>query len=102
MANINFSPTLEQFVDRLLVEKNLVSLSPEVLEQMKKDLLEKAEGRLKATIFSNIPESQLAEFNQLMEGGDEEKLQVFIREQIPNLEEIMAQSLLDFRNTYLG
>ncbi len=98
----NFSPALEQFVNRLLAEKKLSDLEPGVRDQAKADLLEKAEERVKAVIFANMPADKLAEFTGLMDGGDEAKLQTFIQEAIPNLEQIIAQSLLDFRDTYLG
>ncbi len=98
----NFSPALEQFVNRLLAEKKLSDLEPGVRDQAKADLLEKAEERVKAAIFANMPADKLAEFTGLMDSGDEAKLQTFIQEAIPNLEQIIAQSLLDFRDTYLG
>ena len=102
MATNNFSPVIEQFIDRLMEEKNLVNLSPDVSAQMKTDLAKKAEEKVKAAIFESIPVDKLEEFNQVMEKNDEVELQSFIKAQIPDLEEITARSLLDFRSTYLG
>lgn len=102
MTNKNFSPVLEQFVDRLLEEKKLVGLDQEVLQQAKEDILTKAEERIKATIFANLPSDKLEKFNELMEASNEANLQAFIRQEIPNLEQLIATSLLEFRNTYLG
>ena len=102
MTNNDFSPVLQKFVDGLIEEKKLGSLDPEILAEVKNDLLKKAEDKVKVTIFDNISEENYPEFNKLMEAGDDIKLQTFIKEQIPNLEELTAASLLDFRNTYLG
>lgn len=102
MNNDNFSPALEQFVERLITEKNLTNLDPDILAEIKNDLLQRAEDKIKMVIFDNISEENLPEFNRLMEAGDEVKLQEFIKKQIPNLEELTASSLLEFRLTYLG
>lgn len=102
MDNNNVSPVLEQFVERLMVEKNLVNLEPAILQEIKSDLLQKAEDKIKVAIFDQIPSEKLPEFNELMEADDEARLQAFVKEQIPNLEELTAASLVDFRNTYLG
>jgi aspartyl/asparaginyl-tRNA synthetase len=93
---------LEAFTNKLLEEKGLTSLDPEILVEAKKDIMEKAEDKIKATIFENIPENKLEEFNKLMEDNNEENLQKFIKETLPNIEELIAQTLLDFKNTYLG
>ncbi|MFA5184384.1 MAG: DUF5663 domain-containing protein [Patescibacteria group bacterium] len=102
MTNNNFSPSLEQFVSRLLEEKKLVSLELEVLKQAKEDLLSKAEDKVKAAIFDNIPGDKLEEFSRVMEANDEAKLQSFIQAAVPNLEQVVAQALLEFRTAYLG
>ena len=102
MTNKNFSPVLEQFADRLLEEKKMVGLDPVILKQAKEDILAKAEEHIKATIFSNIPGAKLEEFNTLMDANDETALKNFIQKEIPNLEQVIAQSLLEFRHTYLG
>jgi broad-specificity NMP kinase len=93
---------LEDFVNKLLEEKGLINLEPEILAEAKKDILEKAEDKIKATIFENMPEDKLDEFNSLMEANNEKNLQDFIKENISNIEELIAQALLDFKNTYLG
>lgn len=93
---------LEQFADRLLEEKKMAGLDQAILKQAKEDILIKAEEHIKATIFSNIPSAKLEEFTTLMDTDDETALQAFIQKEIPNLEQVIAQSLLEFRNTYLG
>ncbi len=93
---------LEDFVNKLLEEKGLTNLDPDILAEAKKDILEKAEDKIKATIFENMPEDKLDEFNSLMEANNEKNLQDFIKENISNIEELIAQALLDFKNTYLG
>lgn len=102
MPNNSNSQVLEQFVDRLMAEKKLDGLDEAVKLQMKEDLLLRAEEAVKATIFSNLPEEKLPEFNSLLEAGQDENLQAFIKEAIPNMAELTAQALLDMRAAYLG
>jgi len=102
MTKQNFSPVLEQFVDRLLAEKKMNNLEPSILQQAKEDILSKAEDKIKAVIFSNIASDKLEEFNKLMEADDEAALQSFIKREVPNLEQVIAAGLLEFRSTYLG
>lgn len=102
MTNKNFSPVLGQFVDRLLEEKKMNNLEPGILQQAKEDILAKAEEKIKAVIFSNIPSNKLEKFDELMDANDEESLQAFIKKEIPDLDQVIAAGLLEFRHTYLG
>lgn len=93
---------LGQFVDRLLAEKKMSNLEPGILQQAKEDILAKAEEKIKAVIFSNIPSDKLEKFDELMDANDEESLQAFIKKEIPDLDQVIAAGLLEFRHTYLG
>lgn len=102
MSNANHSQALEQFASRLMEEKQLSGLDEATKLQMKEDLVFRAEEIIKATIFANMPEEKLSEFNALMEAGRDEELQAFVKEAVPNLAELTAQALLDMRTAYLG
>lgn len=93
---------VRQFVDRLLEEKKMDNLDPEILEQAKQDLIEKAEDSIKAAILENLPANKMEEFVRLLESGDISLTQSFIRESIPDLESVIAKTLLSFRHSYLG
>jgi succinate dehydrogenase flavin-adding protein (antitoxin of CptAB toxin-antitoxin module) len=41
----------------------------------------------------NITDEKLPEFEQILEEGDEEKVKLFIRQQIPNLEYVVMKAL---------
>lgn len=90
------------FVDRLIEEKNFKNLSEEVIDQMKSDLMDRAEDRIKAVILENMPKDKLEEFNKLLDENDNAKIQAFCQENISNLEEILAKELINFRNIYLN
>lgn len=100
-TNIN-SASLESFVDRLIEEKNYENLDAEVLSQMKEDLFERVEDRINAAIVNNLPENKYDEFERLLDEADDQELQKFCQDNIPNLAEIIAEELLAFRKTYLN
>lgn len=93
---------VQAFVNKLIEEKNITDVEPEVLEQMKKDLLERVEKRVDAVVIEQLSPEQLAEFEKLLDGSDESTLKNFCQNAIPNLNELIAAELLNFRTTYLG
>ncbi len=92
---------IEDFVDRLVAEKGFETKDPEVLSQIKADLLEAVGDKMNAMIMSNIPEDSLIDFDMVLDTEDEEKITTYIREQIPDIDEKTAGVLLSFRNSYL-
>ncbi len=93
---------LEVFADRLVEEKGIKDVSPEVLAQIKKDLIERAENRINAAVLECLSADQLENFEKLLDKSSEEQVRSFLAEQIPNMNEIVAAELLDFRNIYLA
>lgn len=99
----NQSQIINAFVEKLIEEKGFEDLDPEVRQQMKSDLLDRAENRINAAILENMPKEKLAEFNELLNGlNNGEEVQSFCRDNIKNLDEVIAQTLMDFRSAYLN
>lgn len=98
----NKNKSLDEFVDRLVREKGIRVEEDSILAQVKKDLLERVEDRINATILQHMPADKLQEFNELLEFAREEEIQEYCQKNIPNLDEIVARELLDLRDTYLN
>jgi len=96
------SEALDIFVGRLVEEKKIQNLVPEVMEQIKSDLLFRVEDRINAAILEHMPSEKLEEFNKLLDGADTEKINSFCKENIPNFENMLADELMKFRNIYLN
>ncbi|MEI8269882.1 MAG: DUF5663 domain-containing protein [bacterium] len=94
---------IEDFVKKMLEEKGFDKQEPEVVEEMKKDLLKRVEERIHAVIVSNLPEEKLKEFTEMLNKdiGDEE-MQNFCTTNIPGLDQLIASELIVFRQTYLS
>ena len=99
---INQSQVIGEFIKRLIEEKNFQNLEYEVMEQIKSDLTERIEDRINVTILENIPKEKLEEFNAVLDNANSEEIQAFCQNNIANMDEVIAKSLLDFRNTYLN
>jgi hypothetical protein len=93
---------IRQFVQRLIEEKNFHELDQEILDQIASDLLGRVEDRINATILENMPVEKMEEFNALLDHADDVQIQEFCHENIPNLDENIAQALVSFREAYLN
>lgn len=96
------SPNLQDFVERLMTEKGYRTLSAEAEASLKQELLQLVNDKINATIVGHIPESKQEEFGNLIDGADDAQLQEFIIAQVPNLQEIVSSTLLEFRRAFLA
>ena len=94
--------SIELFINRLVEEKKFKDLTPEVTDQIKEDLRKRVEDRVNAAILNNLPEDKLAEFEKLVEKGDLEEVQTFCSKNIPELDQVIAAALLEFRKIYIN
>lgn len=92
---------IKGFVDTLIEEKQIPELDSDVLNQMKLDLEDRVESLINARILQNIPSDSLEEFEKKLDEETDENVMIFCKEKIPNLDEIIANALMDFRKIYL-
>jgi len=102
MTQTNTNDPLSQFVSRLVAEKGLSNCDPEVLAQVKLDLLDRVEDRINAAIVANLPVDKLEYFEKLVDRADEAEIQAFCSRNIQGFDEIIAKELVEFRKTYLN
>lgn len=91
---------IDDFVDKLVREKGFDTKDPEILAQIKTDLMDRIEKRVNAMIMSNMPEDKLSQFGEVLDTEDQEKISKYVREQIPDIDEKTASVLLSFATTY--
>ena len=92
---------LEKFTDKLIEEKKYDNLDLKVKEQIKKDLFERLDDRINAVILEKMPPEKLEEFEKLIDSAKDEEIQKFCLKNIPDLDQIIALELINFRATYL-
>ena len=93
---------LNDYVERLVAEKGFDEKDPEVIAQIKADLLERVENRIDGMIASSIDPEQYPEFEKILDTGSTEEIQAYIAKAVPDIEEKVANELLAFRSTYLS
>lgn len=93
---------IEDFVSQLIISKGFEENDPEVLEQIKQDLISRVEDRINAMIVSNLNPEKLLEFEKILDSHNEDAILNFVKTDIPNIEEKVAAELLEFKNIYLG
>lgn len=93
---------IEEFVDQLIKDKGFDEKDPEVLAQIKSDLMDRLENRINALVVSELEEDKLEAFNTVLDSGSEEEMVNFVKANVPDLDEKVAGELLAFRNMYLG
>ena len=94
---------MQDFVNKLVDEKNYEDLDPEVREQIVKDVNERLENTINAKVVAALSDEQITEFEALLDkNASSEEVLAFIGKSIPNGEEFLTQVLVDFKKSYLG
>lgn len=93
---------LEKFVDELVAQKGFNEKDPEVLEQIKLDLLDRVEDRINAMIMENLPTDKLDEFEKKLDSGSDEEIKAFVTKNIPDIKDRVAFELVSFKSMYLS
>lgn len=94
--------SIDFFIDQLMEEKSFTELEKDIQNEIRKDLKEKAFDAVNSAIIRNIPQEKIDEFRRRMKTEDIDELKSFCQESIPNVEGVVTQALMDFRQSYLG
>ncbi len=98
----NTPATIQQFIDRIIQEKNLPNLDDDTLARIKTDLADRIENQINAAMVATLPPEHLPEFERILETASQDAIQKFCDAHIPNLPEVIAATLLRFRQIYLN
>lgn len=100
--NPNPESALNFFVEKLFEEKNYQNLDQETAKQMKADLLDRVQDRINVAMLASIPPERVEFFEKLLQRGDSAEVQAFCQRNIPDLDNVVARELIEFRKTYLN
>ena len=93
---------IEQYVDELVSAKGFDVKDPDVLAQIKSDVMSRVEDTINAMVLANLPEESLEGFNKVLDSDDEEQIVAYVKKYVPDLDEKVAGEMLAFRSAYLG
>jgi len=92
---------LDQFVTKLLEAKGIYGLDAEVMDKMKNELLTRLSDWLNMAVIKALPEAVLPEAERLLDANDLNGLQALFQKEVPDLQQILTQEMLKFKDVYL-
>lgn len=91
------------FLERMLDDGGMKDVEPGVRQQMLTDLRSRLQHALFAAFVTKLPEADLPAFDALVEEkASLERIQSFLKSKIPNLDTLIADTLLAFRKQYVA
>lgn len=100
---VKIPPEVKSFLESLMTDAGVEAVDEAMKEQMVLELYSRLDNFIATTIIKDMPAEHTEEFIRLNEEGkSREEIDKFMREKIPNCEELFAKAFIDFRDIYLG
>lgn len=94
---------LGQYVAWIIEQKPEMRETPaDVKRELQDQLEERLEQVINMALLANMPKGEFENFEKLLDNGSQEEIEKFVADKIPNMNEIIAKVLVDFREQYLG
>ncbi|PIR47139.1 MAG: hypothetical protein COV07_00500 [Candidatus Vogelbacteria bacterium CG10_big_fil_rev_8_21_14_0_10_45_14] len=98
----NAEQKLNEFVDKMIEDKGITGLEPDIHIEVRKDLLRRLKDILDATIVHHMPEEHIPEFRALLDrDASEGEMRDFCEKHIADFDQVLASAMVNFRNKYL-
>lgn len=95
--------SLDDFAETLIKEKNYTTLTPAMHDELKKDILDRAQEFLIAKTIARLSDDNAQKLSDLLDKNPtDEQLQQFIGSCITDAPNFIGDTLFQFRQTYLG
>ena len=94
---------IKAYLEKLLADKGIKGISPELAADMVESLYKRLQAYLFTDLTKNISAALAKELNQKMEQGllSEEQALEWLTGRVKNINEILAKSMIEFRDIYL-
>jgi len=94
---------INMFLDRLLEDTHGTTLPEKLQNDMKRDLYGRLQNHLFASLMQALPNEHADAFDALMATEPEQaEIEDFFYTHIPNVYEVIAAGMLEFRDIYKG
>lgn len=93
---------LDQFKTQLLSELSFDKLSPEDQTVMEEKLGKLVNDRIINLVLIYLPEEKVAEFDQIITGGNEEVIVKYLSDNIPGISDKIANELMEIRQEIIN
>jgi hypothetical protein len=103
LGAVGNNQSVQQFIDKLIDEREFGDITPEVREELVKDLLVRLDDFIMARIIASLGDEDLAKFEQLLKNkASDEEIQKLTSAAIPDFTNFLTKVLVEFRAVYLG
>ncbi len=93
---------MKLFLESCLWDKGMRDLPEEMKTEMIRNLAVRLQTWLLQSALAKLKDSDISEFDKLTEQSpDPAIIQSFLREKIPNIDEVFGNAMLTFKQTYL-
>lgn len=94
---------MEEFIDKLIEEKNFSYLTDDISRQLKKDLSQRLDEFIAARVIAGLSDEDVLVFEDMLQNNDSpENVQQFVSAHVPDFVNFLTNTLLEFRGVYLG
>lgn len=95
---------MREFVDSVLVDKRYQTLSPAAFDQLRQEMMSELKSQIDRAVINELSEDQAQQFSALLDSPEttEQVLQDFIINSGVDTEQVVARTMLKFREFYLG
>ena len=95
-------PEIRSFLESMLKDAGMVA-TDDIKEQMLQELFIRLDSYITSIIVDNLPAENLEAFMKLNEEQkDKQEIEKFIKDNLPNSQDIFAKAFVDFREMYLN
>jgi len=94
---------VDLFLENTIKEAHGDKISPGLKTAMKKDLFNRMQNHIMTSLLQALPNDSAEPFDALMQTGpDQVAVHNFFIAHIPNLPEVTARAMMEFRTVYIG
>lgn len=95
---------VDDFIEKLLVEKGVTDIEPDTREELKQDMKRRLLEQINRNAILELPEDKATELAKKVEDPNftDEQMADFLVKSGVNLTEVALDTMLKFRSFYLG
>jgi len=100
---IGLDQGFENYINGLIEERKFPNLTPELKEEMKKDLRRRLDDFIAARVIAGLSDKDVLVFEEMLkEKKPQEEIQKFVSTNIPDFTNFLTNVLLEFKGIYIG
>ena len=101
--DIQIPPEIRSYIEGILADANMATLDADMKEEMVKEIFARLDNYITATIVDNLSQEDVETFIKMNEEGKSKaEIESFVKEKMPNYNQVFQEAFMNFRDLYLG